>query len=366
MRTRRSARLARGLAAVAGLALVAAACGGSSDASTGASNGTALNGAGSTFAQPIYAAWASSFNKVESGAKINYQAIGSGGGVQQFTSKTVDFGATDVPLQSADVSALKDKSYIEFPTCLGGVAVVYNVSGVQSGLKLDGPTLADIFSLKVKSWNDQEIQQQNPGVTLPPTPIATIHRAEDSGTTAVFTGWLSKESSTWSAQFGSGKSIQWPSGTQGAEGSSGVAAAVKQQDGGITYVSYDFAVTAQLGIAQIKSPSGAYVAPSIQSITAAGGGLQFPITPDTNILDSSASGAYPLASTTYVLVYTDQTNQAKAQTLVDFWHWALTKGQSQTNAINYAPLPSSVAQGALQELAKVKVNGKAITPSKNA
>jgi phosphate transport system substrate-binding protein len=339
--------------------VVGAAC---SSSSGGSFKGVGLTGAGATFPQPIYGAWSHSFVSVESGAKVNYQAIGSGGGVQQFTSKTVDFGATDVPLQDADVAALNDKNYIEFPTVLGGVAVAYNVSGIQPGLKLDGSTVADIFLGKVKAWNDPEIGSQNPGVTLPSTPITTVHRADESGTTAVFTGWLSLESPTWKTDVGAGKAVQWPAGN-GGNGNAGVTGAVKQSDGAIGYVSYDFAVTANLGIAQIKASDGSYVAPSIASITAAGGGLQFPITPTTNILDSSTPGAYPIASTTYVLIYKDQTNMDKAQTLVDFWTWALTKGQSQTNQVNYAPLPQSVAQGSLQQLQSITVNGKTLTAS---
>ncbi len=344
---------------VAAAALVAAGCGSNGG---GSSSGVPLTGAGSTFAQPMYQSWSHSYLSIQSGAKINYQAIGSGGGVQQFTSKTVDFGATDVPLQQDEISALPSKNYIEFPTCLGAVVIAYHVTGLQSGLKLDGATAAGIFLGKITSWNDQAIAALNPGMTLPNTPIHTVHRADESGTTAVFTGWLAKESSDWESQVGSGKAVQWPGGTS-ANGSDGVAAAVSQTDGAVGYLSYDFAVTANLGITDIKAPDGTYVAPSIKSITAAGGGLSFPITPTTNILDSSTPGAYPIASTTYVLIYTDQTNQDKAQTLSNFWTWALTKGQSATTAINYAPLPSSVAQSALAEVKKISVNGTAVTPS---
>ncbi len=188
------------------------------------------------------------------------------------------------------------------------------------------------------------------------------HRADESGTTAVFTAWLAKESPEWNTKIGAGKAVQWPVGT-GGNGNEGVAGAVAQTDGAMGYLSYDYAVTASLSTAQIKAPGGSYVAPSVQSISAAGGGLSFPIQPDTNILDSSASGAYPIASTTYVFIYTDQKSQPKAQTLVDFWTWALTKGQSETTAINYAPLPSGFAQQALQQLTKITVNGKQVKAS---
>jgi phosphate transport system substrate-binding protein len=341
-------------------AVVAVACG--SKGGSGSANGVPLTGAGSTFAAPMYQKWAQGFLAIKSGAKINYQAIGSGGGVQQFTSKTVDFGATDVPLQDDEISALSDKNYIEFPTCLGAVVFAYHVTGLQTGLKLDGETIANIFLGTITKWNDQAIAALNPGVTLPDVAIATVHRADESGTTSVWTTWLSKQSSDWESQVGAGKAVQWPGGTS-ANGNDGVAAAVSQTDGGAGYLSYDFAVTANLGIADVKAPDGSFVKPSLDSISAAGGGLAFPIKPDTNILDSSTTGAYPVASTTYVLIYTDQTNQDKAQTLVDFWTWALTKGQAQTSAINYAPLPQSFAQSALGELAKVKANGTPVTAS---
>jgi phosphate transport system substrate-binding protein len=353
-------------AVLVAIAIVAAACGskGSGDGGTsgGGGGGVPITGAGSTFAAPMYQAWAASFKTVEPGAKVNYQAIGSGGGVQQFTAKTVQFGATDVPLQDADIQAITDKNYIEFPTVLGAVVVAYNVQGIDTALKLDGPTVANIFLGKITTWNDPAIAAQNAGVQLPNTPITLDYRADESGTTAVFTGWLSDVSPDWKSQVGSGKAVQWPTG-KGGNGNDGVAALVSQTNGSVGYLSYDFAVSAQLGIADIKAPDGTYVAPSVASITAAGGGLSFPITPDTNILNSSTSGAYPIASTTYVLIYTDQTDQAKAQTLVDFWTWSLTTGQAAAKTVNYAPLPSAVAQGSLAEVKKIVVNGTPITAS---
>jgi len=351
--------MAVGLAIV--VALIGAACGSKSGAS-GGFKGVSITGAGATFPAPMYQTWSAAFLKVESGAKVNYQSIGSGGGVQQFTSRTVDFGATDVPLKTEEIAALPDKNYIEFPTILGGVVVAYNTQGVPDGLKLDGTTVADIFLGKVKSWNDAEIASQNPGVSLPNTPIQVAHRSDESGTTSVFTTWLAKQSSQWQSKVGSGKAVQWPVGT-GGNGNAGVAGVVHQTQGSVGYLSFDYAVSAGLSIAQIKAPDGSYVKASTDSISAAGGNLSFPIQPDTNILDSSAPGAYPIASTTYILVYTNQTNKDKAQTLVDFWTWALTKGQAMATSINYAPLPTSFAQQALGELAKVTVNGQQIHAS---
>jgi phosphate transport system substrate-binding protein len=352
------------------LGLVAAACGGGSSSGSGSGDGggsfqgVPLTGAGSTFAAPIYQQWAKEFNGVESGAQVNYQAIGSGGGVDAFTKQTVDFGASDAPLQPDQQSALPGDA-IEFPTVLGGVAVAYHVKGIDTGLQLDGATIADIFLGNITTWNDQAIAQQNSGVTLPSTPIKVVHRSDDSGTTFVFTNWLSGESKTWKSQVGADTTVQWPAGEAGKDGSDGVAGYLSQTDGSIGYISYDYVVANHLGAAAVKSDTGDYVAPSVDSISAAGADLKLPITPDTNVLNSSATGAYPIASTTYVIIATAQTDRDKAQTLVDFFTWGLSTGQADASKLNYAPLPSDVAQAALQELSKITVNGSPVTASSN-
>jgi phosphate transport system substrate-binding protein len=347
------------------LAVVGTACTKSSGSGSGSFNGVALTGAGATFPAPIYQQWFTDFRKVESGAKVNYQAIGSGGGVTQFTQGTIDFGASDAPFKAAEQAALPGGAdgALEIPTVLGGVAIAYKVQGLQSGLKLDGATAADIFLGKVKTWNDPEIQALNTGVTVPPTAIQIVHRSDESGTTKVFTSWLSKESSTWSTQVGADKSVQWPAGV-GGDGNDGVAAGISQTDGAVGYLSFDYAVTSNLGIAQIKRDSdGQYVAPSVDSISAAGGILQFPISETTNILNSSALGAYPISTTTYLLVSKDQKDKDKGQTLVDLLYWALTKGQDEVKTLNYSPLPSAIQQQALALLSQITSGGQALTPS---
>jgi phosphate transport system substrate-binding protein len=348
------------------LAVVAAACGGKSSAGTSngdtANEGVPLNGAGSTFAAPIYDQWAKDFNGIESGAQINYQSIGSGGGVEAFTKQTVQVGASDAPLQPEQQSALSG-DVIEIPTVLGGVAVAYHVAGLDSGVKLDAATIADIFLRKITSWNDPAIAAMNSGITLPNTPIRPVHRSDDSGTTFVFTSWLAQGSKPWKSGPGAATTVQWPSGEAGKDGSDGVAGYLSQTDGSIGYISYDYAVANGLGVAAVKGPSGDFVLPSVDSISAAGSGLHVPIEPDTNVLNSDASGAYPIATTTYVLLYTNQTDQAQAQTLVDFFTWGLTTGQHEVGQLNYAPLPDQVAQAALQELGTITVGGKAVTAS---
>ncbi len=359
--------MAKVLAAGLSLALVGAACSKNDDTSSGSasagggSTGVALTGAGATFPDPIYEQWFQDFQGVESGAQINYQAIGSGGGIEQFTAQTVDFGASDAPMQTDEISALPSEA-VEIPTVLGGVAVAYNVPDVDDGLKLDGTTVADIFAGKITKWNDPAIAKQNSGINLPDMDISVVHRSDESGTTFVFTSWLSAESSSWNKDVGADKSVQWPTG-QGGDGNDGVAAAMTQTQGSIGYLSFDFAVKSNLQVATIKRDDGTYVAPSIESISAAGGALKFPISPTTNILNSSAKGAYPIASTTYLLIYVDQTDQAKGQTLVDFVTWALTTGQDIVTQLNYSPLPTDIASQGLQQLAKVSYQGTPIQAS---
>jgi phosphate transport system substrate-binding protein len=359
-------------AAIAGVAvftMLGAACssgngGGGGGAGGSDFSGVPLTGAGATFPEPIYLQWFQDFQGVESGAQVNYQAIGSGGGIEQFTSQTVDFGASDAPVQDDEAKAIQGAGgdFVEIPTVLGGVVVAYNVPGLDSGLKLDAQTAADIFLGKITTWNDPAIVSQNPNVDLPDQPIAVVHRSDESGTTFVFTSWLASGSPDWQRQVGADKAVQWPTGT-GGDGNDGVAAGISQTDGAIGYLSYDFAVTSKLGIADIKREDGQYVTPSIDSISAAGGGLKFPISPTTNILNSSASGAYPIASTTYLLLYTNQTNAEKAQTLYDLVYWALNDGQQMVSKLNYSPLPQDIRSGALDQLKQVTADGQAISPS---
>jgi len=346
------------------IALVAMACSSNSStsgASGGGFEGAALTGAGATFPDPIYEQWFKDFQQVESGAKINYQAIGSGGGVDAFTTQTVDFGASDAPLQADEIKALP-APYIELPTVPGGVVIAYNVSGLDSGLKLDGDTVSKILLGDIKNWNDQSIAALNPGVSLPNTPISVVHRSDESGTTFVYTSWLSSQSKDWDTKVGADKAVQWPTGT-GGDGNDGVAAAIGQTDGSIGYLSFDFAVSANLGIADIKADDGSYITPSIDSISKAGGGLTFPIKPTTNILNSSATGAYPIATTTYLLLYKDGTDVNKTQTIFDFVTWALTKGQATVQQLNYSPLPSDIASQGLTALSAMTVNGQPLTAS---
>jgi phosphate transport system substrate-binding protein len=359
----RTTWIPRSILLLLAVSLVASACSKSSstNSTNGGGSGTSLTGAGATFPDPIYEQWFQDFRAVEPDAKINYQAIGSGGGVEQFTAQTVDFGASDAPLQTDEISALPSEA-VEIPTVLGGVAVAYNLQGVSKPLQLDGDTVAKIFLGDITTWNDPAIAAQNKGVSLPSTPISVVHRSDESGTTFVFTSWLASQSPDWSSKVGADKAVQWPVGT-GGDGNDGVAAGMTQTDGAIGYLSFDFAVTSNLGVAAIKRADGTYVAPSVDSISKAGAILKFPISPDTNILNSPANGAYPIASTTYLLIYKDQTDATKGQALVDFVYWALTKGQDEVTKLNYSPLPTSIDQQALTQLDQITSGGSALKPS---
>jgi len=352
------------LVVLATVALAAAACSSNDTTSPGGGSGTQITGAGATFPDPVYEQWFQDFRQVQPDAQINYQAIGSGGGVEQFTAKTVDFGASDAPLQSDEISALQQQGidYIEIPTVLGGVVIAYNVSGIDSGLKLDGETAAKIFMGDITSWNDPAIAQLNPDMQLPNTPISVVHRSDESGTTFVFTSWLSAESPTWSKDVGADKAVEWPTGTAG-EGNDGVAAAISQTDGSVGYLSFDFAVSSGLGVADIERDDGTFVTPSVETISKAGGDLKFPITPTTNILNSKTKGAYPISTTTYLLLYKDMTDQTKAQTLFDFVTWALTQGSNTATQLNYSPLPDEIAKGSLDALKEMTANGQSLTAS---
>jgi phosphate transport system substrate-binding protein len=363
----RKARFAGVIGAALALTLVAAACGGggAGGGPAGSFSGAPLTGAGATFPDPVYETWFQDFQQVEQNAQINYQAIGSGGGIEQLQNKTVDFGASDAPLQPDDMKAFGNERVIQFPTVVGGVAFAYNLKSVSQPLNMDGPTLANIFLGKIKNWNDPAIAKLNSGVSLPNEPIQICHRSDESGTTFIFTNWLSQESPTWASQVGADKAVQWPVGN-GGNGNDGVAACISQSEGGAGYVEYQFAVTTKLGIASIKGKNGTdFVAPSTAAISAAAGGLSLPIKPTTNILNSSASGAYPIASTTYLLVPKDLQSlpKDKAQTLVDFVYWALNDGQSKVRSLNYAQLPETVRAADQKQLDQLQFGTKAISPT---
>jgi phosphate transport system substrate-binding protein len=354
------------LAACGVLGLGVAACGSSSKSSSSSTTpggGGSINGAGATFPQPVYDEWAARF-KDKSGTAVNYQGIGSGGGVAQFTAGTVDFGATDSAMTDDELKAASKKGDpVHVPSVFGAVTVSYKVSGVQKGLKLDGPTTADIFLGKVKKWNDPAIAKQNSGVKLPGQAITVCHRSDESGTTKLFTTFLAAYSPAWKNGPGVDKTVKWPTGT-GAKGNDGVAACVKQNEGAIGYVEQAYALQNNFTTADVKNKSGKYVAPSLASTSAAGDGLKVPADLRFSAIDSPGPTAYPIASATFLLVYKDQCkagkNQAAAQRVKNWLDYALGDGQSVAKELQYAPLPAAIHTAAQAKVKGLQCNGKAL------
>jgi phosphate transport system substrate-binding protein len=356
----------------AALAMGVAACGSSGNSDTGnnstsggdgsSASGT-VNGAGSTFAAPIYQQWGSTLKG--QGITVNYQAVGSGAGVAALANKTADFAGSDPPLTPDDKKTLKGPA-IQIPMAIGAITVSYNVSGLQKGLKLDGPTIADIFMGKVTTWNDPEIAKQNPGVNLPASKITVIHRSDESGTTKGFTTFLSAYSSEWKSKIGADKTVKWPTGT-GAKGNDGVAAAVKQTSGGVGYVEQAYALQNNFTYADVKNKSGKYIAPTLASTSAAGEGLTVP--PDLGVvtIDSPNPAAYPIASQTFVDVHQDVCKSGmsagNAKALKAFLNYGLNQGQGAAKQLFYAPLPSSLLSKSKAQINKIQCNGSPISGS---
>jgi phosphate transport system substrate-binding protein len=306
----------------------------------GKSDKAKLTGAGATFPNPLYTRWFSDYkSSVASGVEVNYQSIGSGGGINQITEKTVDFGASDAPMSDDELSKAAGVQHI--PTTLGAVVMTYNVDGVSAPLKLDGDTIAKIYLGKITKWNDPAIAGQNSGVTLPSADIAVVHRSDGSGTTFVFTDYLSHVSADWKDGPGTSKNPQWPVGL-GGQGNEGVSQQIKQNKNSIGYVELVYTQQNNLPAAQVKNKSGDYVTPSTDSTSLAASGVTIPADYRTSIVDSPTKGAYPIASFTYILLYKAQSDAGKGKALVDLLWWAIHDGQKTTTELGYAPLPKEV------------------------
>ena len=346
------------------LVLGVAACGSSSSSSSSGSSsvGGSLNGAGATFPAPVYNEFAANL-KDQQGTTVNYDAIGSGGGVAQYTAGTVDFGASDSPLKPEERTAAEAKNgpTLQIPTVLGAITISYNVSGVKTGLKLDAETVADIFAGRVTKWNDPKITGVNPGVTLPSATIETCHRSDSSGTTKNFTKFTSAYDSTWEKNIGVDKTVKWPGGT-GAKGNDGVAACIKQTPNAVGYVEQAYALQNNFTFASIKNKSGNYIAPTLESTSAAGEGVTIPADLGFSPIDAPGAQAYPITSTTFLLVAQDACKKAgksqkQAQLVKDWVSYALGKGQSVAKQLDYAPLPAPVLAKATAAADTLACNG---------
>jgi phosphate transport system substrate-binding protein len=352
------------------LALGVAACGSSnSDPSASASGSSSspavtLNGAGSTFAAPIYQQVANDLKG--KGITENYQAVGSGAGVSQFTAGTVDFAGSDPSLKDEEISALKKGAPVEIPFAFGAITVSYKLGGVKSGLKLDGKTIADIYLGKVKKWNDPEIAAQNGGLKLPATDITVVHRSDSSGTTKGFTDFMSRYSPEWKNGPGVDKDIKWPTGT-GAKGNDGVAAAVKQTDGAIGYVEQAYALQNNFTFASVKNKSGKYIAPTLASTSAAGNGISIPADLRISVIDAPGADAYPVTSQTFAIAYKDPCkaglSKAKAQGLKTMLGYLVGDGQATIQKLSYAKIPSALQQKATTVIDGMQCNGAALSGS---
>ncbi len=315
----------------------------------GASN-MELLGAGATFPYPLYSKMFDVYNK-QYGVRINYQSIGSGGGIRQLESKTIDFGATDAFMSEEKLSAVEEE-IVHVPTCLGAVVVTYNLPGAPE-LKLDAAVLSDIFLGKIKSWNDPEIAAINEGLKLPKTKIMVVHRSDGSGTTFIFTDYLSKVSSAWKEKVGAGKSVKWPTGL-GAKGNEGVSGLVKQMKGAIGYCELAYAVHNNMPQAAIKNKAGNFVDPTISSISAAAS-VEIPTHTRVSLTNTAAENGYPLSSFTWIILYREQSykkrSKEKAEELVKLLWWMTHAGQKYAEPLDYAPL-SEAAQARAEALIK--------------
>ncbi|MDI9240447.1 phosphate ABC transporter substrate-binding protein PstS [Lysobacter sp. LF1] len=301
-----------------------------------------ITGAGATFIYPLISKWSDDYNKA-TGAKVNYQSIGSGGGIAQIKAGTVDFGSSDKPLPSDELAAA---GLGQFPSAIGGVVPVVNVEGIEAGkLRLTGPLLADIFMGKITTWNDAAIAAVNPGVTLPATKINLVHRSDGSGTTFNFTNYLSKVSADWKGKVGEGTSVQWPGGV-GGKGNEGVASYVKQIKGSIGYVELAYALQNQMAYASLQNAAGNWVQPNAESFQAAAAGADWANAKDFNLVITNASGAqaWPITATNFILMYKQPKDATRSADTRAFFKWAFENGQPQAKTLDYVPLPPELVK----------------------
>ncbi len=310
-----------------------------------------INGAGATFPYPIYSKWFDEYAKVDPSVRFNYQSIGSGGGQKQILAQTVDFGASDGPMSNENLAKAPGK-ILHIPTVAGAVVVTYNLPG-QPKLKLDGTVIADIFLGKITKWNDARLSGLNPGVKLPDTDVVVVHRSDGSGTSYIFTDYLSTVSKDWETAVGRNTSVRWPTGL-GAKGNEGVAGQVKQLPGTIGYVELAYAHQNKLPFADLKNATGNFVTASLESVTEALATAKIPGDFRFSMVNAPGDKAYPIAGATWLLVYEQQKDAAKGRKLVEFLNWSMTKGEDMAASLDYAPLPSSLKERALARIKTIK------------
>jgi phosphate transport system substrate-binding protein len=320
---------------------------------TNAQAQTLINGAGSTFDYPAFTKWFETYSQVDPNVRFNYQSIGSGGGIKNLMNQTVDFGASDAPMKDAALATAPGK-VLHIPIVAGGVAVIYNLPGSPK-LKLDGATLASIYLGNLTKWNDPKIAALNPGVTLPDASIIPIHRADGSGTSFIFTDYLSSVNPAWADSVGKGSSVKWPAGIGlAAKGSEGVAGQVKQLPGAIGYAELAYASQNKIPFADMENSSGNFISPTPDSVSAALATANIPEDFRFSMVNAPGAQAYPISGASWVLVYQKQKNAERGQKLVAFLKWAVTEGQKISPSLDYAPLPAAVQQNELKLLETIK------------
>ena len=313
---------------------------------------TTLNGAGATFPYPMYSKWFSEYHKLHPDIEINYQSIGSGGGIRQVLAGTVEFGASDGPMTDEQLKEAKTK-ILHIPTVMGADVPAYNIPGVTAELKFSPSTLAGIFLGKITSWNDAAIKQDNPGVNLPGQSIIVIHRSDGSGTTYIWTDYLSKVSPEWKSQVGKGTSVKWPVGL-GGKGNEGVAGMIRQMQGAIGYIELIYAIENKIPYGSVKNAAGDFVKASLEGVTAAAASVKsMPADFRVSITNAPGKDAYPISSFTWLLIPVQSKDPAKGKILVDFLHWMLEDGEKMTTELAYAPLPSNVAAKVAEAIKQV-------------
>jgi phosphate transport system substrate-binding protein len=314
---------------------------------------TTLTGAGATFPYPIYSKWFSEYHKLHSDVEVNYQSIGSGGGIRQVTAGTVDFGASDMPMTDKQLQEAKTK-ILNLPTVLGAVVPAYNVPGVSAELKFTPEALSGIFLGKISKWNDKAIASVNPGINLPDRDIIVVHRSDGSGTSFIWTDYLSKVSPEWKSQVGASTSVNWPIG-MGGKGNEGVSGMVRQLQGSIGYVELIYALQNNIPFGSVRNSSGAFIKASLESVTAAAASAP-KMPPDfrVSITNSPGKDAYPISSFTWLLIPQQSKNAANGKILADFLNWMVSDGQKLTSALSYAPLPENVAAKEKEAIKQVK------------
>jgi len=311
-----------------------------------------INGAGATFPYPVYAKWFDEYHKRDRQIQFNYQSIGSGGGIRQLQAGTVDFGATDSPMTDEQI-AKAGGAVLHFPTVLGAVVPVYNVAGVRQELNFTAEALAGIFLGKITRWNDPELAKANPGAALPSAGIVVVHRSDGSGTTFVWTDYLSKVSPEWKAKAGANTSVSWPVGL-GAKGNEGVAGLVKQTPNSIGYVELVYALQNKIPYGRVRNAAGVFVRPELKSVTAAGSSAEMPADFRVSITNAPGKDAYPISSFTWLLVPTKFQDARKKKAITEFLRWMLSEGQKLAEPLGYAPLPKGVVALELKAIAKIQ------------